>query len=111
MYHAIIIRFQSTITKESKAAYACLIEEPTPSTSRMVQVAKNANRAYKTATMPKPLSDTNGNNKLRTATMPRPAVLPRPESVKMSDVKRNIISKTGARPKEKSSQQIPLQNQ
>ncbi|XP_037868105.1 activated Cdc42 kinase-like isoform X2 [Bombyx mori] len=47
---------QSTITKESKAAYTHLIEEPTPSGSLLTQIAKEtkAKGHHQPATMPKP---------------------------------------------------------
>ncbi|KAH9630360.1 hypothetical protein HF086_004493, partial [Spodoptera exigua] len=44
----------STITAESKLAYASLIEEPTPSTSLMTQIAKETGGILKSATIPKP---------------------------------------------------------
>ncbi|PZC81831.1 hypothetical protein B5X24_HaOG211844 [Helicoverpa armigera] len=45
---------QSTITEESKMAYTSLIEEPTPSTSLMTHIAKEASGILKPATIPKP---------------------------------------------------------
>ncbi|XP_037299847.1 activated Cdc42 kinase-like isoform X3 [Manduca sexta] len=54
---------QATITEESKAAYMCLIDEPTPTTSLITHIAKESNTRHKPATMPKPA---------RSPTDPRP---------------------------------------
>ncbi|KAL0902670.1 hypothetical protein ABMA27_000491 [Loxostege sticticalis] len=45
---------QSTITEESKLAYTSLIEEPTPSSSLISHMAKDATGVHKTGTIPKP---------------------------------------------------------
>lgn len=44
----------ASLTEESKLAYTSLIEEPTPSTSLMTQIAKEAGGILKAATIPKP---------------------------------------------------------
>ncbi|XP_022832888.1 tyrosine-protein kinase PR2 isoform X2 [Spodoptera litura] len=48
----------ATLTEESKLAYTSLIEEPTPSTSLMTQIAKETGGILKSATIPKPTRTT-----------------------------------------------------
>ncbi|CAH1647804.1 unnamed protein product [Spodoptera littoralis] len=48
----------ATLTEESKLAYTSLIEEPTPSTSLMTQIAKETGGILKSATIPKPARTT-----------------------------------------------------
>lgn len=45
---------QSTITEESKMAYTSLIEQPTPSSSLISQIAKDATEMKKPSTVHKP---------------------------------------------------------
>ncbi|XP_049886318.1 activated Cdc42 kinase-like isoform X3 [Pectinophora gossypiella] len=50
---------QSTITEESKLAYTSLIEQPTPSSSLISQIATSATGMHKPSTIPKPAPRTN----------------------------------------------------
>ncbi|XP_026333695.1 activated Cdc42 kinase-like isoform X2 [Hyposmocoma kahamanoa] len=45
---------QSTLTEESKLAYASLIEQPTPSSSLISQISKDSNGIHQPSNIPKP---------------------------------------------------------
>ncbi|XP_035429062.2 activated Cdc42 kinase-like isoform X2 [Spodoptera frugiperda] len=66
----------ASLTEESKLAYTSLIEEPTPSTSLMTQIAKEAGGILKAATIPKPARTTLVQFNSRTVGSPHHTRLP-----------------------------------